>query len=126
MKRSVNFIVVVFLAGLLTSCQKTESENVIRGTWISEDKADTLFVIDDHLFNKSLHDGILHAFDYSLQDDSIVIQYKRPNKIMVIATSHFYTLHNRELMIDFSNGCYGFEAKKEIYIKQKRLNSSSD
>ena len=124
MKRSVNFFGVVLLAGLLTSCQKTESENVIRGTWISEDKADTLFIIDDHLFYKLLNDGILHTFDYSLQDDSIVIQYKRPNKIMVVATSHFYTLRNRELMIDFSNGCYGFEAKKETFIKQNQLNSA--
>jgi hypothetical protein len=109
---------MVLLVGLTTSCQKRESDTVIVGTWVSEDKADTLFVVDDQLFNKSLHDGILHTFDYSLREDSIVIQYKGPNKIRVIETAHFYTLHNRELMIDFTNGCYGFVAEIETFIKQ--------
>jgi hypothetical protein len=116
MKRSLKYFVVLILAGVLVSCEKEKkSDSQIIGTWISENNADTLYVIDDHVFNKSLHDGIQHTFEYSFQNDSIIIQYKRPNKIWVLATSHYYTLKNGELMIDFSNGCYGFLPEKETF-----------
>ena len=119
MKRSLKYLLILTLIGMFSSCKKeSDSTPVIIGTWISENKADTLYVTDDHVFNKSLHDGIQHTFEYSFNKDSVIIWYKRPNKILVLATSHYYTLKNQELMIDFSNGCYGFSPEKETFIKQ--------
>ncbi len=119
MKRSLKYLLILTLIGIFSSCKKESDSNPgIIGTWVSENKADTLYVTDDHVFNKSLHDGIQHTFEYSFNKDSIIIQYKRPNKIMVVATAHYYTLKNQEWMIDFSNGCYGFSPEKETFIKQ--------
>jgi|WetSurMetagenome_2_1015567.scaffolds.fasta_scaffold982997_1 hypothetical protein len=117
MKRSLKLLLVIILLNVLNACEKESSDTII-GTWVSENKADTLYIINNHLFNKSLQDGIRHTFEYSLSKDSIIIQYKGPNKILVFPSANFYRLDGRELMIDFSNHCYGFEHVKETFLKQ--------
>ena len=117
MKRGVEFLLILVLLNLLNSCEK-ESSDIIIGTWVSENKADTLYVVNDHEFKKSLQEGIKHTFGYSFSRDSIIIQYKGPNKILVIATAHYYDLHGRILLIDFSDFCYGFNPVKETFLKQ--------
>ena len=77
-----------------------------------------MYVVNDHTFNKSLHDGIEHTFEYRLSNDSIIIQYKGPDKIMVVPTAHFYRLVSKELVIDFTNFCFGFEPEKKTFLKQ--------
>jgi hypothetical protein len=117
MKRSQQYLLIMILFNVLNSCEKESSDTIV-GTWVSVNKADTLYVINNHLFNKSLHDGIRHTFEYSFSRDSIIIQYKGPNKILVIPSAHYYNLDSKELMIDFSNHCYGFEPEKETFLKQ--------
>jgi hypothetical protein len=118
MKRELKYLLIIILFNVLNSCEKDSNEMII-GTWVSENKADTLYVINNHLFNKELQVGIMHTFEYSLSKDSIIIQYKGPNKIRVIPTTHYYNLNGKELLIDFSNGCYGFNQEKETFFKQR-------
>lgn len=117
MKRSLKYVFILILFNVLNSCEQ-ESSNSIIGTWVSDNKADTVYIVNNHTFNKSHHDGIMHTYEYSLKPDSITIQYKGPDKIWVMAAAHYYQLDNRELMIDFSNQCYGFDAEKKTFIKQ--------
>jgi hypothetical protein len=117
MKRSLKYLLAIMLLNVLIACEKESSDTIV-GTWVSVNKIDTLYVIDNHLFNKSLQEGIRHTFEYRFSRDSIIIQYKGPNKIMVIPSAHYYNLDGRELMIDFSNHCYGFEPIKETFLKQ--------
>jgi hypothetical protein len=116
MKRNLKYLLVIILLNVLIACEKESSDTIV-GTWVSENKTDTLYIISNQLFNKSLHDGIRHTFEYSLSKDSIIIQYKGPNKILVIPSAHYYNLDGRKLLIDFSNGCYGFEQAKETFFK---------
>jgi hypothetical protein len=107
-------LLVVVLFQLLLSCEKdTIQENTFIGTWVSEDKIDTLAFINEHIFKKSYH-----TFEYSKSFDSITIQYRGPYYILVMPSNHPYILHNNKLTIDFSNGCYGFNSERETFIKQ--------
>ena len=116
MKQSLKYLMLIILFSVLNSCEK-ESGDMIIGTWVSANKLDTMYVINNHIFNKSLHDGIMHTFEYSLDGDSIIIQYKGPNKILVLPSAHYYDLGDRRLIIDFSNHCYGFNEEKETFLK---------
>lgn len=37
--------------------------------------------------------------------------------ILIQPSTHHYELKNNELLIDFTNGCYGFESEKYILTK---------
>jgi hypothetical protein len=127
MKKSVKLLMVLILFNVLCSCEKVStdmhssvengSDESLIGTWVYG-TADSLYITDNHTFNKSLNEGIRHTFTYSISNDSIIIQYKGPNKIWVRATAHYYHLDGRELIIDFSNGCYGFSSEKITFQKQ--------
>ena len=128
MKRSLKYLLILILFNMFSSCEKEstnmfsvselESADTIIGTWVSENKVDTLYIINNHSFNKPMQDGVEHFFEYSLTKDSITIRYKGPNKIWVIASTHDYVLDCRKLMIDFTNHCYGFIDEKETFIRQ--------
>jgi hypothetical protein len=107
---------ILMLLHITNSCEK-ESYSKFIGTWVSTDRADTLFFINNSIFNKSFSDGIKHIFEYSYCKDSIIIQYKGPNKILVMPSAHYYDLDNRKLTIDFTNGCYGFKREKETFLR---------
>jgi hypothetical protein len=127
MKRNILYLLIPVLVSMFSACQK-ESENVpgslkmqspvsIIGTWVEENSADTLYVVNDHIFNRSLREGIRHTFEYSLKEDSIVIQYKGPDKIFVLPRTHFYSLDGNRLVIIYSNPGYGIDEEKETFIK---------
>jgi hypothetical protein len=127
MKRDILYLLVPVLLNALSACQK-ESDDVagslkkkspdsIVGTWISENKADTMYVINDHIFNRSLREGIRHTFEYTLKEDSIVIQYKGPDKIFVLPRTHFYSLDGNKLVIIYSNPSYGLDEERESFSK---------
>jgi hypothetical protein len=128
MKRSLKYLLILVLFNMVNSCGKEsndmfsvsemESAATMIGTWVSENHADTLYVINNHSFNKPMQDGVEHFFEYSLSKDSITIRYKGPNKIWVMASTHYYKLNCSKLMIDFTNHCYGFANEKETYIRQ--------
>jgi hypothetical protein len=127
MKRSIVYLLIPVLFSMFSSCEKEsadvlslsekETADAIIGTWVSEMTGDTLYFISNHLFNKSLND-IKHTFEYSISSDSIIIQYKGPNKIWVLPTTHYFSLVSKQLTIDFSNGCYGFNSEVETFLKQ--------
>ncbi|MBW8325077.1 MAG: hypothetical protein K0M50_09975 [Prolixibacteraceae bacterium] len=80
------------------SCNKdTLPDGGFIGTWIAADKTDTLYFIDDQTFKSPRSDGVLHTFGYSYTEDSITIQYTRPNFVLVRPSTHRYTLSNSNL-----------------------------
>jgi hypothetical protein len=108
------FLLVVFLL-ILVSCEKDFGpDNRFIGTWrILTPNNSTLIVFNESSFSGKFYDGIYHSFEYSYDRDSITIQYKGPNKILVQPSTHHYEFKNNKLFIDFTNGCYGF--KFELY-----------
>ena len=110
----IKYISVIAFFFLIISCEKDDtSDNMILGTWISEDKIDTLKFLDDQTFKKSYH-----TFLYNRNIRKITIQYSGPNYILVSPSTHNYTLTSDELKIDFTNGCYGFNSEIINFIRQ--------
>ena len=106
-------IAFFFLFLLIISCEKEDiSDNIIIGTWVSTDKADTLKFLDNQTFKKSYH-----TFLYSRNFRKITVQYSGPNFIAVSPSTHHYTLTNSKLKIDFTNGCYGFKSEIITFIR---------
>ena len=106
-------ITPVFIFLLIFSCEKENiSDNMIFGTWVSTDKADTLHISDNQTFKKSFH-----TFLYSRNIKKITIQYSGPNYILVSPTTHNYSLTYNMLKIDFTNGCYGFRSERITFIR---------
>lgn len=112
MKNFLNFLFISTLIIVLFSCEKgNDSNEEFLGVWeILSPENDTIRFNDDS-FSRKYNDGINHSFEYSSNNDSITIQYKGPNKILVQPSTHFYEFKNNELLIDFSNGCYGFDRR---------------
>lgn len=102
----------------LSSCEEKKiPDGRFIGTWISSDLTDTLRFNDDNKFIRFRKTGFYDFFDYSYTEDSITIKYTGPNKILCIPTTHRYTLKSGQLMIDFTNECYGFESRVINYNK---------
>ena len=115
MKIFLKYLLIAVSFVIIISCEKdfTPDSRFI-GSWkIMTPDNDTIVFKDESNFTRKYRDEITHSFDYSYDNDSITIQYTGPNMIGVPPTTHFYDFKNNELMIDFSNGCYGFD--KEIY-----------
>lgn len=89
-----------------------------KGTWISDNNADTLVFINDSIFTKSHFDGFESIFYYRIKKDSVTIQYRGPNKILVQPATNYFTLENNRFTIYLSNCAYGFDCVKKVYIKQ--------
>lgn len=115
MKKILKYLLIAFSLWIVISCEKdfTPDSRFI-GSWkILTPDNDTIVFKNESNFTRKYWDGINHIFDYSYDNDSITIQYAGPNEILVLPSTHYYELKNNELIIDFSNGCYGFD--KEIY-----------
>jgi len=109
------FLVYVFL-----SCDReTRVQEAILGTWVSADQADTLVFMNEERFEKnSAYEGYMVPYMYSIYHHSITIQYSGPNYtnyILVKPTTHYFHLEEEKLIIDFSNGCYGFPKERLYY-----------
>lgn len=103
------FVIVIFLS----SCKKdVEITPSVVGKWkIIVPDNDTL-VFNNDSFSRKFYDGILHSYKYSIKNDEITIQYNGPNYILVQSSTHKIEFGSNQLIIDFSNGCYGFQSKK--------------
>jgi hypothetical protein len=114
MLRIVKYLLAIFLFQFLFSCEKDAlQEDPIIGTWISDDKLDTISFINDHIIKRSYS-----TFEYTRNFTRITIQYSGPCYIMVQPSTHHYVLTHNSLTIDFSNGCYGFNDEVMTYFKQ--------
>jgi len=119
MKKTLKYLLIVVSFWIVLSCEKdfTREDRFI-GSWkILTPDNDTIVFKNESNFTRKYYDGINHTFDYSYDKDSITIQYKGPNEILVPPSTHFYEFKNNELIIDFSSGCYGFD--KQIYTLTK-------
>jgi len=94
------------------------SDGRFLGTWIPDEQTDTLIFTSDQLFYQTDTHEYNHSYVYSYTYTDITIQYKGPLEILVKPTTHPYELNQNELIIDFSKGCYGFEAVKSKYIRK--------
>ena len=121
MEKILKYILISVSFWVIISCEKDfDPDGRFIGDWkILTPANDTIFFKNESSFTRKYHDGLYHSFIYSYDQDSITIQYKGPNKILVQPSTHFYDLKNNELLIDFSNGCYGF-SKEKYYLT--RLN----
>ena len=104
-------LVVFFIA--LFSCEKDfYSDGRFIGSWkILTPDSDTLTFNNESSFSRKYYDGLKHSFKYSYDRENITIQYAGPNMILVRPSTHHYEFKNNVLLIDFSNGCYGFDSK---------------
>lgn len=107
------FLIALFL------CEKDfDIDGRFVGSWkILIPDNDTITFNNESSFSRKYYDGLDHSFKYSYDRDSITIQYAGPNKILVRPTTHYYEFKNNVLLIDFSNGCYGFDS--QIYSLTK-------
>lgn len=119
MKKILKYILISVSFLVIFSCEKDfDSEKKLIGSWkILTPDNDTIVFKNESSFTRKYYDRLGHSFEYNYDNDSITIQYKGPDKILVQPSTHFYKLKNNELLIDFSNGCYGFD--KKIYTLTK-------
>lgn len=116
LNRTILIVSVILLIATLASCNKDDwKKEAIIGTWVSVDRADTLVFLNEECFEKNLHPGNMDLFLYSIEGDTIKIQYSGVNYICIIPSAHYFELEDNDLRIDFSNGCYGFPRKKMEY-----------
>jgi hypothetical protein len=109
MHRYICLIFALLWANMLSSCEKdARVKEAILGNWVSVDQADTLVFVNEDIFEKNFHPGIMERFTYSIHRDSITVQYSGSNYILVLPTTHKFRLEDNTLWIDFSKGCYGF------------------
>lgn len=90
------------------------------GTWVSEEKTDTMIFIDDHTFKKPFYDRLLHTFEYNYTEDSITIQYTGPNFVLTRPSTHHYTLTHSTLIIDLYKVNSGLELVEMEYLKSEK------
>lgn len=94
-------VMVVALFQVSESCKKDAfPDGRFIGTWITEDKADTLYFIDDNSFKTPRGDGLLHTYTYRYDEDSITIQYAGPHLVLLPPSTHHYTLTRSTLILD--------------------------
>lgn len=122
---TINRIPGVFLilfALSMMGCDKynlANNKEMILGTWISLDKRDTLDIVDESRFYKTVGTMPNELFKYELFVDSIEIVYSGSLYILVYPTKHKYLLDENKLIIDCSNrNCYGFSNREVIYVKK--------
>lgn len=118
--RSTSLISILFLQVFISCNKDSLPDGRFIGTWVSEDKTDTLFFIDDHTFKKPAYDRLLHTYVYSYTEDSITIQYAGPNFVLARPSTHHYTFTHSTLIIDLYKVNYGFEPVKKEYIKSEK------
>ncbi len=113
MKEILKYLSIVVFCIVVFSCDKDfDTDSRFIGSWkILTPDIDTLTFTDESSFFRKFYDGLDHSFVYSYARDSITIQYAGPNKILVRPTTHHYELKKDKLLIDFTNGCYGFDSK---------------
>ena len=107
----ISLIVIALTIIGISGCKKTDDYKKLLGIWVSKDLIDTLDFTSDTSFNK-MYSGSPDYFKYELSKDSITIQYSGKLFLYVLPTTHQFQLNDKELTIDFSNGCYGF--RKQI------------
>ena len=115
--RSTSLMAILLLQVFISCNKESLPDGRFIGTWIAEDKTDTLYFIDDQTFKSPRAEGVLHTFVYSYTQDSITIQYAGPNFVLVRPSTHHYTLTHSNLIIDLDKINYGFESVKKEYIK---------
>lgn len=121
MNRKVFTIVTINTLFLLITgaCEKHSlPDGRFVGTWIAADKSDTLYFIDDHTFQQTAYDRVLHSYSYSYTEDSIKIQYAGPNFVLVRPSKHHYTLTRSALIIDLRKVNYGFAPILKEYVRE--------
>lgn len=95
------FLIAALLLKISESCKKDAlPDGRFIGTWISEDKADTLYFINDNTFKTPRLDGVLHTYTYRYDEDSLTMQYSGPNYILLPPKTHHYTLTRSTLILD--------------------------
>ena len=119
MDNVLKYALVVSVMTIIVSCDRNpDFENYIYGDWrIIVPDSDTLTFKTNDLFIRVYNDGIEHAFKYRFGTDSVTVQYRGPNKPIVQATSHRCFINQNEMVIDFSNGCYGFNSQEYKFLK---------
>jgi hypothetical protein len=111
-------LMAILLLQVFISCNKDSlPDGRFIGTWIAEDKTDTLYFIDDQTFKQTAYDRVLHSYAYSYTEDSITIQYAGPNFVLVRPSTHHYTLNKSTLIIDLYKVNYGFERTLKVFLK---------
>jgi hypothetical protein len=119
MNQFSRILVCLLLMQIFFYCQKEETpEQRFIGKWVSADLVDTLIFNNNLTFNKLFAAGSSSMFHYSCKSDSLTIQYFGPLFIYVKPSNHYYHFENSIVIIDCSNGCFGLESKKKIYVKQ--------
>lgn len=115
-------LTAILFSQVFISCNKDSlPDGRFVGTWVSEEKTDTMIFIDDNTFKKPRPDGLLHTYVYSYTEDSITIQYAGPNLILTRPSTHQYTLTNSTLIIDLYKSNNGLKPLNQVLHKQWSL-----
>lgn len=118
----ISDVLLILLALSMMGCDKYKLANnkeMILGTWVSLDKNDTLDIVNESRFYKTVGTMPNELFVYELFVDSIEINYSGSLYILTYPTKHKYSLNEDRLTIDCSNkNCYGFSNQEKTYTKE--------
>ncbi|RLE05950.1 MAG: hypothetical protein DRJ13_01100 [Bacteroidetes bacterium] len=119
MKKYFKYLTILILPFLFSCDKDLRRKEELIGAWISQDAKDTLEFIDFSTFTKNGFEGWPHFYGYDIEADIIEIQYNGPNMILVLPSTHHFSINGNSLSLDFSNYCYGFERKNYEFIKEE-------
>lgn len=116
MSRLICIISAVIWVSTLSSCNKdARAKEAILGAWVSVDQSDTLVFINEEQFEQNFYPGVMELYLYSIDRDSITVQYSGSHLVLVLPSTHYFEVDEDALSIDFSKGCYGFPIRKMDY-----------
>ena len=117
MKRTQTLTVLITVCIIVfISCDRI-FKGAISGTWVSEDKMDTIIFKSDMKFTKGINSH--HEWNYLPYRNQIEIQYHGPDNILVVSTTHELSKFAGKMKIDFSNErCHGFPLQEITYFKE--------
>ncbi len=125
-KKLILGVVTLLFVPLFFSCKNNDVDvKLLENTeWRHDKSGRKLYFYPD---GKTMHVRHITASDitqeyiysYTIQDRKITMQFKGPLSVSVDPSTHSIKLKNNELILDFSNGCYGF--KKEVYVFKKTV-----
>ena len=123
--RNIRLPALLLILTVLISCEKSyNDESEFFGTWVSDDKADTIMFLSDSTFERNFFSGIVghyyfDQYEFNCLRDSITIVYRGMIEFLDYPTTHHFELRKDQLTIEVTEDRYGFKKKNYVLLRDE-------
>jgi len=123
--RKDRFSTLLILFTLLISCEKSYTdESEFFGTWVSDDRVDTIMFLSDSTFERNFFSGVVghyyfDRYEFNCLLDSITIVYRGMLEFLDYPTTHHFELRKDRLTIEVAEDRYGFKKKNYVLLRDE-------